>query len=156
MEWRIDGKYTIRDERESVDRDRLFGWLSTDAYWWSKGITRRVLDRAIENSLDFSCLHPSDGFVGFGRMVTDYASFAYWCDVYVDRSHRGRGIGRALTSTAVSHHALSTCRRISLLTRDAHGVYEGVGFRRTTSSDRWMEIERAPGPDYTIEAETGE
>jgi GNAT superfamily N-acetyltransferase len=134
--------YTITDDPAAVDRDRLFEWLTTDAYWWSGGLSRGVLDAALDTSLCFSALSPSGDFVGFGRMVTDRATFAYWCDVYVMPAHRGRGLGGQLTRIAVAHPALATCRRIMLATRDAHRVYEGLGFRPLDDPSWFMEISR--------------
>jgi GNAT superfamily N-acetyltransferase len=142
MECTNPGGYTITDDPAAIDRDRLFDWLTTDAYWWSGGLTRVVLDAALKASLCFSVLSPSGVFVGFGRMVTDRATFAYWCDVYVMPTHRGRGLGGQLTRFAVEHPALATCRRIMLATRDAHRVYEGLGFRPLEDPSWFMEISR--------------
>jgi GNAT superfamily N-acetyltransferase len=134
--------YTITDDPAAVDRDQLFEWLTTDAYWWSGGLTRVVLDAALETSLCLSALSPSRAFVGFGRMVTDRATFAYWCDVYVMPEHRGKGLGRQLTRIAVEHPALATCRRIMLATRDAHQVYERLGFHPLDDPSWFMEVNR--------------
>jgi GNAT superfamily N-acetyltransferase len=135
--------YTITDDPSAIDGDQLFEWL-TDAYWWSGGLTRPVLDAALETSLCFSALSASGAFVGFGRMVTDRATFAYWCDVYVAPAHRGRGVGGYLTQYAVEHPALATCRRILLATRDAHRVYERIGFGPLVDPSTFMEISWPP------------
>jgi len=104
--------YVITDDPAAIDRDLLFTWLTTDAYWWSGGLSRQVFDEALDNSICFSALTGSGAFVGFGRMVTDQATFAYWADVYVASAHRGRGLGQRLTRSALEHPALTTCRRI--------------------------------------------
>ena len=138
----VAGEYVVTDEPEAIDRDRLFGWLS-GSYWWSGGLHRSVFDTALEHSLCFSVLSGDGTFVGFGRMVTDRASFAYWADVYVDEGHRGRGLGQALTAQALEHPALATCRRILLATRDAHDVYARHGFGPLRDPSIFMEITRA-------------
>jgi len=133
--------YVVTDDPAVIDRDRLFGWL-TDSYWWAGGLHRSVLDVALDHSLCFSVLTDAGDFVGFGRMVTDRASFAYWADVYVDDAHRGRGLGRALTKAALDHPDLATCRRILLATRDAHEVYAAHGFVPLADPAVFMEIVR--------------
>jgi GNAT superfamily N-acetyltransferase len=137
----VGAEYVVTDEPEAIDRDRLFGWL-VSSYWWSGGLHRSVLDTALDHSLCFSALTTDGEFVGFGRMVTDRASFAYWADVVVDEPHRGRGLGGALTSVAVGHPALGTCRRLLLATRDAHGVYARHGFAPLADPAVFMEISR--------------
>jgi GNAT superfamily N-acetyltransferase len=134
--------YVIVDDPSVVDRDRLFGWLTTDAYWWSGGLHRDVFDQALDNSVCLSALTTSGAFVGFGRIVTDRATFAYWADVYVDAAHRGRGLGQRLTRSAVAHPAVATCRRILLATRDAHLVYTRSGFVPLADPSIFMEISR--------------
>jgi GNAT superfamily N-acetyltransferase len=137
----VGAEYVVTDDPDSIDRDRLFGWLS-ESYWWSGGLHRSVLDTAVEHSLCLSALTSDGEFVGFGRMVTDRATFAYWADVYVDAGHRGRGLGRALTAQALEHPALTTCRRILLATRDAHEVYARHGFTALADPATFMEIVR--------------
>jgi len=134
--------YVVTDDPDAIDRDRLFGWLSSDAYWWSGGLDRAVFETALEHSICFSVRTIDDEFVGFGRMVTDRASFAYWADVYVDLAHRGRGLGQALTGVAIDHPALATCRRVLLATRDAHEVYARHGFVPLADPSIFMEISR--------------
>jgi len=147
----VAGEYVVTDDRDVIDRDRLFGWLES-SYWWSGGLHRSVFDAAVEHSLCFSAVTRDGTFVGFGRMVTDRATFAYWADVYVDPAHRGRGLGRALTHAALEHPALATCRRILLATRDAHAVYARHGFSPLADPTVFMEISRpqaGAGPAVT-------
>jgi GNAT superfamily N-acetyltransferase len=139
----VGSEYLVTDDPDAIDRQRLFGWLEA-SYWWSGGLHRSVFDRALEHSLCFSLLTTDGGFVGFGRMVTDRATFAYWADVYVDPDHRGRGLGQALTGQALDHPALATCRRVLLATRDAHDVYARHGFVPLPDPSIFMEISR-PG-----------
>jgi GNAT superfamily N-acetyltransferase len=138
----VGDEYVVTDDPDAIDRDRLFGWLS-GSYWWSGGLSRSVFDTALDNSLCFSALTSDGAFVGFGRMMTDRATFAYWADVYVDAGHRGRGLGRALTAQALEHPALATCRRIMLATRDAHEVYARHGFVPLPDPSIFMEIAHA-------------
>ncbi len=137
----VGADYVVTDEPGAIDRGRLFGWLAS-SYWWSGGLHRSVLDAALDHSLCFSALTVQGEFVGFGRMVTDRASFAYWADVVVDEPHRGRGLGGALTSAALAHPALATCRRVLLATRDAHEVYARQGFAPLADPSVFMEITR--------------
>jgi len=134
--------YLLDDDPACIDRDRLFGWLSSDAYWWSGGLDRQVLEAALDASITLSVLSPAGAFVGFGRLVTDRATFGYWCDVYIERQHRGRGLGQLLTCHALAHPAVATCRRILLATRDAHAVYERAGFSNLAHPEIFMEILR--------------
>lgn len=138
----VGAEYVVTDEPGAIDRDRLFGWLQSDSYWWSGGLHRSVFDAAVDHSLCFSALTRDGDFVGFGRMVTDRATFAFWADVYVAAAHRGRGLGQALTSAAIDHPALATCRRILLATRDAHEVYARHGFGPLAAPSTFMEISR--------------
>jgi len=138
----LDGGYVVTDDPDAIDRDRLLDWLRSDAYWWSAGLHPSVFDAALEHSLCFSVLTADGDFVGFGRMVTDRATFAYWADVYVDNAHRGRGLGGALTRVALAHPALATCRRVLLATRDAHEVYARQGFTPLADPATFMEISR--------------
>ncbi len=136
--WFGDG-YVVDDDPAVVDRALVYRWLRTDAYWWSGGLERSVFDRAVDHSLNLSARTESGTFVGFARLVTDRSTFAYLADVYVAAEHRGRGVGNLLTRTAVSHPAVATCRRMLLVTSDAHGVYARHGFTAITAPERFME-----------------
>ena len=137
MQWR-DDDITITDDPTAVDLDVVHGFL-VDAYW-SPGVPREVLARAVEGSLCLTALD-GDALVGFGRIVTDRATFAYLCDVFVLPEHRGRGIGKALARAAVEHPDLRGVRRYVLATRDAHGLYEPFGFRPAPAGSL-LEIKR--------------
>ncbi len=100
------------------------------------------MERSIEHSLNFALLHGRDQ-VGFARVVTDYATFAWLADVFVLDEHRGRGLGRWLVETALSHPDLQGLRRWILATGDAHGLYARFGFRQVASGSRFMVIEDA-------------
>ena len=100
------------------------------------------MKRSIENSLAAGVYRSSDGRqVAVARMVTDYATFAWLCDVYVDRSVRGAGLGRWLAGALCDHIRSFGVYRLLLATNDAHGLYDKLGFRPMSNADRWMELE---------------
>ena len=140
-QWFENG-YVVDDESARVDRDLVYGWLSTDAYWWSGGLERSVFERAVDNSLNFTALDGSGAVVGFARLVTDRATFAYLADVYVAAEHRARGVGNLLTRASVEHPDVATCRRMMLATNDAHEVYGRHGYTALAAPERFMERHR--------------
>ena len=123
--WRHLG-YTVSTDRARIDIDRVHGFLS-QAYW-SAGVPREVLTAAFENSLCFGLYAPDGEQAGFGRLVTDRATFAYLADVFVLPEHRGRGLGLWLVQCIVDHPELAGLRNWHLATRDAHGIYERFGW----------------------------
>ncbi|MEA2572617.1 MAG: hypothetical protein QOI24_4618 [Acidobacteriota bacterium] len=129
---------TVSTDKSQLDVERIHRFLSEESYW-AKGIPRALVDRAIEHSL---CFGAYDGAaqVGFARVVTDYAAFAYVGDVFVLPSHRGRGVSKALMDAIRSHPELQSLRRWHLLTYDAHGLYAQYGFRALEKPERHMEI----------------
>jgi GNAT superfamily N-acetyltransferase len=127
----------ISSEANRLDVPTVHGWLK-EAYW-SPGLPREVLERAIANSLCFGA-YEAGRQVGFARVVTDRATFAWVCDVFVAESHRRRGIADALLLAMKGHPELQGLRRWSLTTRDAHALYHRHGFE--PDSGRAMEIRR--------------
>ncbi|MFN7732392.1 MAG: GNAT family N-acetyltransferase [Pirellula sp.] len=109
--------------------------------YWSPGLPLAVLQKAIAGSLCFGAYHGSQQ-VGFARVVTDRATFAYLCDVYVLEAYRGQGIGRQLMEHVVAHPDLQGLRRFVLVTRDAHGLYARFGFTPLAKPQGFMEILR--------------
>jgi GNAT superfamily N-acetyltransferase len=137
---REDG-YVLSTEPERVDVDLVHRWLSTDAYW-AMGRPRDLVVRALEGSLVFGVYRPDDGVqVAFARVVTDSATFAWLCDVYVDRSERGRGLGTWMVGEIRDDLTARGVRRILLATADAHEVYAKVGFAAVAEPSRWMELD---------------
>ncbi len=126
MEWRTGNGYTISDDPDRVDRHAVWSFLTTS--YWSPGITRKTVDRAIEHSTVFSLLAPGGGQAGFGRAVTDRARFAWLADVFVLSEHRGRGLGVWLVKAMLAHPDTRGLR-VMLGTADAHGLYARFGFR---------------------------
>ena len=120
---RID--YEIDTDLARMDLDRVHGWLSTDAYW-ALGRTRDTVETAARHSLNFGVFTTDGTQVAYARVATDYATFAWLCDVYVDRGHRGRGLGTRLTEAVVARVRPMRLRRVLLATNDAHDVYARV------------------------------
>ena len=133
--------YTISSDTGMVDVAAVHAFLTRS--YWAEGISRALVARAVRGSLCFSVLH-GDEQTGFARVVTDRATYGYLCDVYVLESHRGRGLARWLMDTVMSHPDLQGLRRFALGTRDAHRLYEGVGFTPLARPEVHMEIAR-PG-----------
>ena len=122
---------------EAVDVDAVHAYL-TQSYW-SPGIPREVVARAVKGSLCFS-LFQGEAQVGFARLVTDRATFAYLADVYVLEAHRGKGLSKWLMETLLGHPELQGLRRWVLMTKDAHGLYAQYGFTPLSKPERAMEI----------------
>ncbi|MFI6939898.1 GNAT family N-acetyltransferase [Streptomyces sp. NPDC050418] len=132
--------YEIATDPARLDPARIHHWLSTDAYW-ALGRSREKQDSAIAGSLNFGAYDPVSGEqVAYARVITDHATFAWLCDVYVDRAVRGKGVGVALVAAVRDELAPCGLRRILLATEDAHGVYEKLGFEPLTHPERWMAL----------------
>jgi GNAT superfamily N-acetyltransferase len=131
----------VTTDASRFDLDIIHGFLSTS--YWAKGIPREVVVRSMENSLCFGAF--ADGrHVGFARVISDRATFAYVCDVFVLESHRGHGIGKHLMTAIMAHPELQGLRRWVLFTRDAHGLYRRYGFREGRQPERLMEVVNHP------------
>ncbi|MER5719164.1 GNAT family N-acetyltransferase [Streptomyces sp. NPDC002132] len=132
--------YELSTDPDRVDAERVHRWLSTDAYW-ALGREREKQDRAIAGSLNFGVYDVASGEqVAYARVVTDGATFAWLCDVYVDPAVRGKGIGTSLVAAVRDHLRPCGLRRMLLATQDAHGVYEKVGFEALEDPGRWMAL----------------
>jgi GNAT superfamily N-acetyltransferase len=135
-EWRRGG-FTISTDRAKLDRGAIHEFLAGS--YWAKGIPREIVDRSIEGALCFG-LYEEGRQVGFARVITDSATFAYLADVYVLESHRGRGLATWLMECILAHPDLAGLRRWMLVTRDAHPLYRKVGFRELAHPERIMEM----------------
>ncbi len=133
---------SITTDMSRLDLDTIHGFLSRSSYW-AAGIPREVVARALRHS---TCFGAFDGErqVGFARVISDHATFAYVCDVFVLDSHRGRGVGKQLMAAIKSHPDLQGLRRWVLFTRDAHGLYRQYGFKEARHPERLMEIQSDP------------
>ena len=127
---------TVSTDDDLLDVDLVHRWLSEDAYW-ALGRTRDAVERAIEHSLNVGA-YVGEAQVGYARVVTDRATFAWLCDVYVEPSHRGGGVGSALLSAVDEQLASYGVGRAVLATEDAHDVYARFGFAPLTHPERWM------------------
>lgn len=131
--------YEVTSDIARFDVDAIHAALSQ--MYWSVGVPREIVERAMANSICFGVL--CDGAqVAFARVITDRATFAYLADVYVLEAHRGRGLSKRMMEAIVSHPELQGLRRWLLATRDAHGLYEQFGFTPLSAPDRLMEIVR--------------
>ena len=132
--------YEISADPGRIDRERVHHWLSTDAYW-ALGRTREKQDRAIEGALNFGVYETVSGEqVAYARVITDRATFAWLCDVYVDPSVRGKSVGSALVAAVRDEMRQYGVRRILLATHDAHGVYAKLGFAQLERPEHWMAL----------------
>lgn len=127
MEWQRDG-YEISTDANRVDREVVLGFLGTS--YWASSLPRRIVEASIDNALTFGLYSPRGDQVGFARVVTDHARFAWLSDLFVLREHRGRGLGAWLVETVLSHPDLSNAR-VMLGTADAHELYKRFGFEPT-------------------------
>jgi GNAT superfamily N-acetyltransferase len=128
--------FVLSDDPALLDVERIHGWLASS--YWSPGIARETVERAMAESHSLGAFR--DGVqIGFARMVTDHTTFAWLADVFVDEAARGQGIGRAMVSWFVEHPRFASIRRFALVTKDAHGVYAGVGFHALLKPERYME-----------------
>lgn len=147
-EWQR-GEYTISTDQSRLDVNLIHDFLTNSSYW-AVGRKLETVKRSIENSLAFG-IYEDDRQVGFGRVVTDYATFAWVADVFVLEEARGRGLGTWLMEVMLSHPELQGFRRWSLATKDAHEIYRSFGFSELKRPERWME-RRDPkteeSPDY--------
>jgi GNAT superfamily N-acetyltransferase len=132
--------YVISTDPARIDLDAVHDFL-TNCYW-AKGISRALVARSIEHSLCFGIYRPDGEQVGFARVISDYATFAYIGDVFVLESHRGRGLSKWMMECIIQHPLLQNLRRWVLLTRDAHGLYSQFGFTPVAKAERYMELHR--------------
>jgi GNAT superfamily N-acetyltransferase len=134
--WRR-GAFEISTERARLDYDVLYDFLSRTSYW-ARGRTLDVIRRSIEHSLPFG-LYTQGRQIGFARVVTDYATFAWLADVFVLAEFRGQGLAQWLLQVIITQPELQGLRRWVLATRDAHELYRRFGFTELAQADRWME-----------------
>jgi GNAT superfamily N-acetyltransferase len=136
-------RYEISNDPARLDVTRIHRFLSTEAYW-SAGVTRDVVERSIQNSLPFGVYAADGSQVGFARVVTDYATFAWIADVYIEENHRGHGLGKRLVAEILEHPDLQGLRRWMLGTADAHELYRRFGFDELQRGERFMAVESGP------------
>ncbi|MBE7436199.1 MAG: GNAT family N-acetyltransferase [Anaerolineales bacterium] len=135
MEYKRDS-FIISDDPSRLDVDAICDFLSR-AYWADKR-PRGVIEKSIQFSVNFG-LYDGERQIGFARVVTDRAIFAYLCDVFIHEDYRGRELGKWMMKCVMSHPDLQGMKRWCLLTRDAHGLYNQFGFTELGNPSRWME-----------------
>ncbi len=143
------GDYLISTDRSRLNVELIHGFLS-EATYWAKGRARDVVQRSIDNSLPFG-IYKANDLVGFARVVTDYATFAWIADVFVLPEHRGLGLSKWMMEVILSHPELQGFRRWVLATKDAHSLYARFGFIPLHRPERWMERpdpNMQESPDY--------
>lgn len=134
-EWQ-QGDYLITTDKERLDIATIHGFLTTS--YWAVGIPIEIVKKSIQHSLNFG-LFQRERQIGFARLITDYATYAYLADVFILEPYRGRGLSKWLMQVIVAHPDLQGLRRWTLFTRDAHGLYRQVGFTSLAIPERAME-----------------
>jgi GNAT superfamily N-acetyltransferase len=129
--------YEISTDPARLDLPRVHRFLSTEAYW-SPGVEFETVERSVEGSMPFGVYAADGSQVGFARVVTDRATFAWIADVYVEEGHRGHGLGKRLVASILEHPELQGLRRWLLATADAHGLYRRFGFDGVVRPERFM------------------
>jgi len=137
--------FKISTDKSLIDFETVYNYLNGESYW-AKGIPVEKLRKAIQNSMCFGVYDKENSQVGFARVITDQATFAYICDVFILPGFRGLGLSKWLIQSILGHPDLQGLRRWSLATADAHGLYSQFGFTQITRPDRWMEIFRPYQP----------
>jgi GNAT superfamily N-acetyltransferase len=132
------GGYWVSDDKALLDTERVHGWMSRESYW-AAGRTREVTECSVEHSLCVGLYAPDGGDqVGFARVVTDYATFCWLCDVFVDAAHRGSGLGTFLVQAALGHPQVAGLRTL-LMAAPERSLYRRLGFGALIRPERWME-----------------
>jgi len=131
--------YVVSCDPALLDLDAIHGFLSQS--YWAKSIPKLLVERSIKNSLCWGVYHEAKQ-VGFARIISDRATFAYLCDVFILPEHRAKGLSKALVAAIHQHPDLQGLRRWMLVTVDAHGLYEQFGFKTVAQPERHMEIHR--------------
>ena len=134
-EW-VRGQFVVSTDRARLDLDAVHQYISTS--YWAAGMPRRVLERAIENSLIFG-IYDGPRQAGFARVITDCSTYAYLSDVFVLEAYRGLGLSKWLMECILEHPDLQGLRRFALFTRDAQGLYARFGFGPPRSASTYME-----------------
>ena len=134
--------FQLSDDPQRFDLARGHRWIAEQSYW-AQSIPLAVFEQAVRNSLVVGAYAADGEMAAMARVVTDRATFGWICDVFVDRTARGRGLGKAIVAYIAAHPDLQGFRRMHLATRDAHGLYAQFGFTPLSGIDRWMEVRLA-------------
>lgn len=131
--------FTISTDPARLDVVAVYRYLSEESYW-ARHIPYDTVARALANSFCFGAYAPDGRLAGFARVVTDRATFAWLCDVFVLPEFRGQGLSKQLVGTVLAHPDLQNLRRHLLATLDAHGLYQQQGYTPLKNTERWLEI----------------
>ncbi len=132
-------RYFISSDPHLLDLDLIHQFLATESYW-AKGVSKQVVEKSINHSIPFGVYtSPDSTQVGFARVTTDRATFAYLQDLFILSGHRGQGLSKRLVETVLGHPDLQGLRRFLLATADAHSLYEKFGFELLPKPERFME-----------------
>jgi GNAT superfamily N-acetyltransferase len=142
----LQAGFSISTDKQYLDEDLIYRFLHEEAYW-SKGIPRGTVRKSLDHSLCFGMYSGNPVMeqaqqVGFARVISDFATFAYLGDVFVIQEYRGRGLSKWLVGTILDHPDLQGLRRFLLATYDAHGLYRQFGFEPLEQPDRFLQIAR--------------
>jgi GNAT superfamily N-acetyltransferase len=135
QEWR-HGEFIISTDKRLLDLSAIHSFLTTS--YWAMGIPFETVKKSIEHSLNFG-IYKAGKQIGFARVITDYATYAYIGDVYILEDYRGQGLSKWLMQVIADHPELQGLRRWSLVTRDAHELYRKTGFTKPQNPERYME-----------------
>jgi GNAT superfamily N-acetyltransferase len=133
----LSQEYEFSSDKKHMDVDAIHSYLLRS--YWAENVPYDVVSKAIENSLCFGVFYKQSQ-IGFARLITDSATFAYLADVYILEEHRGKGLSKALMKTIIKHPQLQGLRRMVLATYDAHTLYEKFGFKQLTKPETFMEL----------------
>ncbi len=130
--------FRISTDRNELDFDVIYQFISQS--YWAKGIPKSTMQKALDHSLCFGLFNAEQQQVGFARLITDYATFAYLSDVFIVEQYRGCGLSKFLIETVVSHPDVQGLRRMMLATSDAHGLYAQYGFKPIEQAQTFMQV----------------
>ncbi|HWL14878.1 MAG TPA: GNAT family N-acetyltransferase [Opitutus sp.] len=139
------GDYLVSDDPARLDRAAIHAYLNRTSYW-AKGIPREIVDRSLDHSLCLGVYTSTGEQVGLARVITDFATYGWLCDVFVLETHRRHGLGKALVRAVLDHPRLQTVRRLALGTQDAHGLYSQFGFTPLPHPETHMERRNPAAP----------
>lgn len=130
--------FTISTDKTTLSLEYIHQYLSEQSYW-AKGIPMHTVKKSIENSLCFG-VYKGSNMAGFARVISDFATFAYLADVFIDEAYRGQGLSKWLMEVILAHPELQGLRRFMLATRDAHGLYRQFNFRALANPEYMLAI----------------
>jgi GNAT superfamily N-acetyltransferase len=137
MNEELKNRFSISTDKSKIDLSTIHNFLKSS--YWSENIPIAIVEKSINNSLCFG-IYEGEKQVGFARVITDYATFAYLADVFILEPYRGQGLGKWLVKTILKHPELQGLKKWLLVTKDAHELYRQYGFQNLTIPERYMDI----------------